>query len=68
MIWRYDLYVDDPWIVFEWLEENVKPALVRKIAYEVTHKKQWFMKIVLDDEQAAKQFHNTWGGTLQKLS
>ena len=62
MIWRYDLYVDDPTPVFEWLEENVKPALVRKIAYEVKLRNQWFMKVVVDTEEAAQAFHARWGG------
>lgn len=64
MIWRYDLYVDDPYEVFDWLEANVKPALVRKIAYEVKPRKNWFMKVVVDTEEAAHAFHARWGGRL----
>lgn len=53
---RIDLLVEDPNPVFNWMEENVKDAIVRKIAYLHPYLDKWHMKIVLDTPEAIEKF------------
>ena len=53
---RIDLLVADPYPVFNWMEENVKSAIVRKIAYLHPYLDKWHLKIVLDTPEAVDNF------------
>lgn len=58
-VYRVDLLIEEPWPVFQWIEDNVpKGFVVRKIAYET--RKGWYMKVVFKRQSDAELFHERW--------
>ena len=58
-VYRVDVQVDDPYPVFDWLEENVTSGgVVRKMAYKTV--KGWYLKIVFKNGTDAERFHRHW--------
>jgi hypothetical protein len=53
---RIDLKVPTPYPVFDWIEQNVKSALVRKVADFNPYLNTWHLKIVLDGHEAVEAF------------
>lgn len=68
MIRRFDLVVNDPYPVFDWLENNCKDAIVRKIAYEQSHLNNWYMKVVLDQPSAWENFEFVYKNNIVEIS
>ena len=58
-VFRVDLLIDDPYPVFDWLDEHVaKELVVRRMAYKTI--KGWYMKIVFKQQGDAESFHRRW--------
>lgn len=58
-VFRVDVLVDDPYPVFDWINEHVpKELVVRRMAYKTL--KGWYMKIVFKQQSDAESFHRRW--------
>ena len=58
-VFRVDVEVDDPQLVFAWIEEHVPKAfVVRTVAYGV--EEGWYMKNVFKRQGDAELFHSEW--------
>ena len=58
-VFRVDVLVDDPYPVFDWINEHVpKGLVVRRMAYKTI--KGWYMKIVFKQQSDAESFHRRW--------
>ena len=58
-VFRVDVLVDDPYPVFDWINEHVpKGLVVRKMAYKTV--KGWYVKTVFKQQSDAESFHCRW--------
>lgn len=58
-VYRVDLLTQDPYPVFDWIDEHVPASrMVRRVAYETI--KGWHMKVVFKRQEDAEAFHRCW--------
>jgi len=58
-VFRVDVLVDDPYPVFDWINEHVpKELVVHRMAYKTV--KGWHMKTVFKQQSDAESFHRRW--------
>ena len=63
-VFRIDLLTQDPYPVFNWLDENIAAGdLVRKMAYQTV--KGWYMKVVFKRLADAERFNKHWHSVSQ---
>lgn len=65
-MFRFELIVDDPTLIFDWLENKIpSDHIIRKTGYKTII--GWRMKIVFSDSCAAEQFHTRWADDFSEL-
>jgi hypothetical protein len=58
-VYRVDVLIEDPGLVFRWIDENVpKSFVVRRIAYSTVQ--GWYVKAVFKRQSDAELFHRRW--------